>query len=80
MEREKGDQNMDTRCSIAVHNKRTRFADADGISAKAVIDGLRIAKILPDDGPKFVKEVTFSQEKVGSKLFEQTIITITFPD
>lgn len=59
---------------IHVHSIRKRLADADGISAKALIDGLVHRGILWDDNPIFVKEVSFSQEK-GKE--EKTIITIT---
>jgi len=60
--------------NIHVHSTRKRLADADGISAKAAIDGLIHAKILRDDSPKFVQSVTFSQEQ-GAE--EKTVITIT---
>ena len=53
------------------------MADADGISAKAVIDGLVLAGVLEDDSPKYVKWVTYSQEKISKKEDEETIITIT---
>lgn len=52
-----------SRCNITVHSIRTHLADPDGVSAKAVIDGLRAAGILPDDSAEFVKEVRYSQEK-----------------
>ena len=61
---------------IHIHSKRKRLADADGISAKAAIDGLVQSNILADDSPLFVKEVSFSQEKSKE---EETIITIS-PD
>lgn len=64
------------RFSIHVHSVRKRLADADGISAKAAIDGLVLAGLLPDDSPKYVKAVTYSQEK-GSP--EKTIMEI-IPD
>ena len=64
------------RCSIAVHSRRKRLADSDGISAKAVIDGLTAAGILKDDNPECVKEVSFSQEKVKSESEEETIIEL----
>lgn len=51
------------------------MADPDGISAKAVIDGLVLGGILVDDGAKFVKEVTFTQETCKT---EETIIDITW--
>ena len=64
-------------CSISIHSIRHRLADHDNISAKAVIDGVVHAGILSDDSTKQVKEVTFSQEKIGRKEQEKTIITIT---
>ena len=63
----------DPRVSIHVHSIRARLCDADGISAKAAIDGIVAAGLLKDDSPKHVKEVTFSQEK--GKV-EKTVITI----
>jgi hypothetical protein len=59
---------------IHVHNVRKRYADTDGISIKGIIDGLVNFKILADDSPAFVKEITQTQE-LGQP--EQTIITIT---
>ena len=59
--------------SIHVHSIRKRLTDADGVSAKAAIDGLVLSGLLPDDSPKYVSKVSYSQEK-GSK--EETIITI----
>ena len=63
--------------SIHVHSRRYRLADADGLSAKAVIDGFVIANLLIDDSPKYVESVTYSQEKISKKEDEETIITIT---
>ncbi len=60
--------------TIFVHSIRKRMCDMDGISAKAVIDGLVKEGVLWDDNPCFVKEVRFTQEK-GKE--EKTIITIT---
>lgn len=65
---------MDTRKSIHVHSKRNRLADPDGISCKAVIDGIRKAGLLVDDTAEFVSEVSFSQEKTFGE--EETIIVI----
>lgn len=62
-----------TPCSIHIHSIRRRLADCDGISGKAAIDGLVHAGILKDDSTKYVKEVTFSQER-GKE--EKTIITL----
>lgn len=64
---------LDSLCSIHIHSKRKRLVDADGVSAKAAIDSLVLAGLLQDDSPKFVKEVTYSQEQSAE---EETIITI----
>lgn len=58
---------------IHIHSVRKRDVDADGISAKAAIDGLVHGGLLQDDSPRYVKEVSYSQEK-GSE--EEVIITI----
>ena len=65
-----------TLACIHIHSIRHRLADADGISAKAALDALVIAGVLPDDSPKYVKWVTYSQEKISKKEDEETIITI----
>ena len=70
---EQATSQKDTRVSIHVHSVRKRLTDADGVSAKAVIDGIVLAGILPDDSPAYVKEVTYSQEKGDP---EETIIEI----
>lgn len=62
-----------TPCNITVHSKRKRLADPDGISFKAVIDGLRNSGILQDDSAAFVREVRSSQEKFK---VDETVITI----
>lgn len=72
---EKKGKGCNTRCNIRVHSKRKRLADPDGISAKAVLDGITKAGILTDDSAKFVKEVSFSQEIATE---DETIINIIF--
>ena len=67
----------DSRCRIHVHSVRRRLTDADGISAKAAIDGLVHGGILADDSPQEVRAVTYSQEK-GEE--ETTIITLIWRD
>ena len=67
---------FDSPCRIHVHSIRKRLADADGISAKAAIDGLVHAGIFPDDKDQYVKEVSYSQEKCATGQAERTIITI----
>jgi hypothetical protein len=62
-----------TRCCIHIHSKRKRLTDADGVSAKAAIDGLVHGNLLQDDSSKFVKEVSYSQEQSKD---EETIIEL----
>ncbi len=67
---------MDKRCRIRIVSHRHRLCDADGISAKAAIDGLVDAGVLRDDSPAEVEEVSYGQEHIGRKLPEITVITI----
>lgn len=64
---------MDTRKSLHVHSKRKRLADPDGVSCKAVIDGLRKAGVLINDNAEYIKEVSYSQEISQD---EETVIVI----
>lgn len=59
--------------SIHIHSKRKRLVDIDGISAKAIIDGIVHSGLLIDDSPAHVKEVTYTQETSQD---EETIVTI----
>jgi hypothetical protein len=67
---------FNSRVSIHVHSKRKRLVDADAVSAKAAIDGLVHAGLLQDDSPKYVEEVSYTQEKIQKGETEETIITI----
>lgn len=60
-------------CRLHFHHVRKRLADIDGLSVKAVIDGLVRIGILADDSPEFVKEITHSQSQGHP---EKTIIQI----
>jgi hypothetical protein len=62
--------------NIHIHSRRHRLADPDGLCAKWVIDSIVTCGILKDDSVTYVKNVTFSQEKIGTKKHESTIITI----
>jgi len=63
--------------SLHFHSKRYRLADPDGLSAKAVIDGMVKAEIFPDDSVKEISKISHSQEKTIKPEIEETIITIT---
>ena len=65
------------RASIEIVSYRVRLADADGISAKAAIDGLVMCGILKDDTTKEVSEVRYRQVKVKNASDEKTEIVIT---
>jgi hypothetical protein len=61
---------------ITVVSYRSRLCDADGISAKAAIDGLVHSGILKDDSPEYVSEVSYRQVKVKNKSEEKTQLII----
>jgi hypothetical protein len=65
-----------SRCSITVVSYRVRLCDADGISAKAAIDGLTHCGVLQDDSPKEVSEVRYRQIKVKNVSDEKTEIIL----
>ena len=68
---------FNTRVDLRIVSYRTRLADADGISAKAAIDGLVHAGVISDDSHKEVREVSYTQVKVKNKEDEKTVIQIT---
>jgi len=67
-------QGLGTRVVITVRSYRKRGHDPDGISVKAVLDGIVRAGLLPDDSTKYVKEVRF---KSYLSKEEKTVIEIT---
>jgi len=67
---------FDSPVRIRVVSYRCRLCDADGVSAKAAIDGLVHCGVLQDDGPRYVEEVAYSQVKVKNKEQEKTEIWI----
>ena len=67
---------FDTPVSVEIVSYRSRLADADGISAKAAIDGLVMCGILSDDSTKEIREVRYRQVKVKNANEEKTEIVI----
>ena len=65
---------FDTPVCIRVISYRAYKHDTEGVSVKAVLDGLVAAGILTDDSSKQVKEVTFESRK---EKIERTVIEIT---
>lgn len=64
---------MDSRFNITVTSYRKFKHDTDGISVKAVLDGLVRTGILSDDSTEEIKSITFKSEKAND---EKTIIEI----
>ena len=67
---------FDTPVSIRIDSYRCRLADVDGVSGKAVLDALVLAKVIADDTTKEVTEVLYSQTKVKNKTEEKVVVTV----
>jgi len=67
---------FDSPVSIRIHSYRCRLCDVDGISSKALIDGLVLTNIIADDSTKEVREVTYAQTKVKNKSEEEVVVTV----
>jgi hypothetical protein len=67
---------FDTPVSIHIHSFRCRLCDVDGVSGKAVLDGLVHANVIADDSTKEVVEVLFQQTKVKNKSDEKVVVTV----
>jgi hypothetical protein len=68
---------VDTPCRIRLLCHRHRLADPDGISAKALIDGLVLAGILAGDSTReIVESPVITQVKVGRDTPETTTLEI----
>ncbi len=65
---------FDSLVNIKVISYRKLKHDPDGVSVKAVLDGIVRAGLLPDDSTEQVKSITF--ESIKSKE-EKTVIEIT---
>jgi len=67
---------FDTPVSIRIHSYRCRLCDVDGVSGKALLDGLVHANVIADDSTKEVVEVLFKQTKVKNKSDEKVVVTV----
>lgn len=76
----KKDARPNTPARITITSRRKRLCDVDGISAKAIIDGLVHCGILQDDGPQFVAEIKYRQEKVSNEADEVTVVEIDWEE
>ena len=61
---------------VRVHQARHRLCDPDGASVKAVLDAIVAAGLLRDDGPEEVREVRFTQERIGTDQVEYTRVEL----
>jgi hypothetical protein len=52
------------------------LCDVDGVSGKALLDGLVHANVIADDSTKEVREVTYEQTKVKNKSDEKVVVTV----
>ena len=73
---EKETKGLDSRVNITVTSYRKRIHDPDGISVKAVLDGIVRAGLLPDDSTKEVKSVKFESVICKKDEAEKTVINI----
>lgn len=68
------------RCSVEIERHyATHAMDADNLysTAKAPLDALRHANIIPDDDPESVASLVVMQTKVATKKEERTTIRLT---
>ncbi len=77
LEGEKEGKGPDTRVNVTVTSYRRAKHDPDGVSCKAVLDGIVRAGLLSDDSTEEIKEVSFKSIKCKTLSEEQTIIEIT---
>ena len=69
-------QGLDSRVDITVISYRKFNHDPDGVSAKAVLDGLTREGFLHDDSTKEVRQITFKSYICEKGQDEKTIIEI----
>lgn len=69
-------QRFNSPVCLLIHSFRYRLCDPDGLSAKAVIDGLVNVGVLTDDSAKQIKEISFKQTKIPKTQDEKTVIEI----
>jgi len=73
---EKEAKGLDSLVNITVTSYRWTKHDPDGISCKAVLDGIVRAGLLRDDSTKEIESVTFKSVIIKKTEKEQTIIEI----
>ena len=66
------------RCKVIVYSYRKRDSDCDGISAKALIDGMVHVGIFEDDSSKFIESYESKVIKIKSNEEEKTVLEIEY--
>ena len=72
-----GAQEGPPRIVVRIRSCRQKLLDPDNLCAKSLIDGLRYARLIPDDRPQDI-ELVVTQEKCA-KEEDRTEIEIEFP-
>jgi len=67
---------FDSRVNITVTSYRKRKHDPDGISCKAVLDGIVQAGFIADDSTSEVNQITFKSIIIKKEEEEKTVIVI----
>ena len=62
--------------SVHVVSYRTRLCDIDGISVKAILDGIVHRGILQDDSHRHVASISVEQIKVKNESEEKTVVVL----
>lgn len=73
---EKESEGFDSRVNITVTSYRKRNHDPDGVSVKAVLDGIVRRQILSDDSAKEINEIKFKSIIIKKGETERTVIDI----
>ena len=69
-------EKVDSRLIIAITSYRWGKHDPDGVSIKAVLDGLIRARLLRDDSTEYIQKICYRSIKTKKKSEEKTIIDI----
>lgn len=64
------------RLRLVITSYRVKLCDIDNLEPKFLIDALRYAKIIVDDSPQDITELTLHQVKVRHRILEHTEIEI----
>ncbi len=66
-----------SRVRMVITSYRVKLCDIDNLEPKFIIDALRYGKLIVDDSPKFISELSLRQVQVAHFIDEHTEIEIT---